>query len=145
MRITVYQRADSFRVVADVHKIHATASRDTVHVYPNAKLAYAAEQDVSIRAAILRIDPTAGDGHSGSLPPLKLVKIPSASIAADRVHISPSMDYGYWHRADGSEGGGLWFKGKTLTDYDGAFELPRVICDQIVSLGYEVGPEFYPL
>ncbi len=66
------------------------------------------------------------------------------TLVCTRVAISPSTDYGYWNRADGSEGGGLWFEGENLSDYDGAFELPRKVCDEIVSLGYKVGPEFYP-
>ena len=65
------------------------------------------------------------------------------TLIAARVAISPTTNYGYWDRKDGSEGGGLWFDGKTLTDFDGAMSLPRQVCEQIISLGYEVGQEFY--
>ena len=34
--------------------------------------------------------------------------------------------------------GGLWFDGKTLTDYDGIFELPKFIVDKLNELGYDV-------
>ena len=49
------------------------------------------------------------------------------------VGIDTSAQYGYWEHKDGSEGGGLWFvecddKGTLeLSDYDGAFELPRSV------------------
>lgn len=35
-------------------------------------------------------------------------------------------------------GGGLWFKGKTLVDYDGTFSLPKVVADKLEEWGYEV-------
>ena len=64
------------------------------------------------------------------------------TLKASRVQIDPAQSYGYWERADGSEGGGLWFNGKELVDFDGAFELPAVVKDQIVTLGFTVGEEF---
>ncbi|MGC8541043.1 MAG: hypothetical protein ACP5QA_10490, partial [Phycisphaerae bacterium] len=58
------------------------------------------------------------------------------------VWISPATSYGYWTREDGSEGGGLWFDHGELVDYDGVFELPAHIQNQIRSLGFQVGSEF---
>jgi hypothetical protein len=34
--------------------------------------------------------------------------------------------------------GGLWFEGKTLTDYDGVFALPKCIEDKLKELGYDL-------
>jgi hypothetical protein len=34
--------------------------------------------------------------------------------------------------------GGLWFKGKELTDYDGVFDLPDFIKDRLLRMGYDV-------
>ncbi len=34
--------------------------------------------------------------------------------------------------------GGLWFDGKTLTDYDGVFALPKCIEDKLEELGYDL-------
>jgi hypothetical protein len=66
------------------------------------------------------------------------------TLKASRCAISPSTSYGYWERKDGSEGGGLWFDGMSLSDYDGAFSLPKDVCDEIAALGYTVAQEFYP-
>ncbi len=61
-----------------------------------------------------------------------------------KVEISPSTSYGYFEKPDGSEGGGLWFDGKNLSDYDGSYILSRECCDLITALGYGVGADFYP-
>lgn len=58
------------------------------------------------------------------------------------VYISPSTSYGYFEHDDAGEGGGLWFKGadgKQLVDYDGVFELPRLVAVAIVQAGYRLG------
>lgn len=34
--------------------------------------------------------------------------------------------------------GGLWFRGKDLTDYDGVFALPKCIEDKLVEMGYSL-------
>lgn len=34
--------------------------------------------------------------------------------------------------------GGLWFKGKELTDYDGVFDLPPAIKNKLMEWGYQV-------
>jgi hypothetical protein len=61
-----------------------------------------------------------------------------------KVSISPTTSYGYFEEPDGGEGGGLWFDGKNLQDYDGRSTLPRECSDLIVALGYHVHPCFYP-
>jgi hypothetical protein len=60
------------------------------------------------------------------------------TIKGKLVFIDPAAEYGYWERKDGSEGGGLWFEGKTLVDYDGAFDLPRAVYDELRELGFKV-------
>jgi hypothetical protein len=60
------------------------------------------------------------------------------TIIGKRVQIDPEASYGYWERKDGSEGGGLWFDGKSLVDFDGDYDLPRVVYDELESLGYRV-------
>ena len=53
-------------------------------------------------------------------------------------------NFGYFEHEDyGDEwGGGLWFEGKNLIDYDGVFELPPAVVTGIRELGYTVGKEF---
>lgn len=34
--------------------------------------------------------------------------------------------------------GGLWFKGKSLVDYDGCYELPEEVAIALMDLGYDV-------
>lgn len=54
----------------------------------------------------------------------------------------PEKDRGYFEHDIQGEGGGLWFEGKSLVDYDGRFELPRDVVVAIRSLGYTVGQDF---
>ena len=60
------------------------------------------------------------------------------------VVINPWDDFGYFEHEDyGDEwGGGLWFEGKNLIDYDGVYELPSEVIAGIRELGYVVAPEF---
>jgi hypothetical protein len=51
--------------------------------------------------------------------------------------------YGWFEISDVDSGGeewhaegGLWFDNKTLTDYDGVFELPVVVTDKLKEWGY---------
>jgi len=62
------------------------------------------------------------------------------------VQISPSTSYGYFeHPLRGDEcGGGLWFEGKTLIDYDGVSILPSAVCELLTLAGYRVDDEFWP-
>jgi len=54
------------------------------------------------------------------------------------VHISPSTNYGFFEHIELGEGGGLWFKGGALVDYDGVFELPSGVEAAIQELGYRL-------
>jgi hypothetical protein len=58
------------------------------------------------------------------------------------VAISPSSNYGYFEHDTSGRSGGLWFKAKALTDYDGVFELPREVVKALRSEGYRVASEF---
>jgi hypothetical protein len=53
-------------------------------------------------------------------------------------------NFGYFEHEDyGDEwGGGLWFEGKNLIDYDGVYELPSEVIAGIRELGYIVTREF---
>jgi len=35
-------------------------------------------------------------------------------------------------------GGGLWFEGKELVDYDGVYSLPKEVADKLKKLGYKL-------
>lgn len=68
-------------------------------------------------------------------------------LRGKRCAIDPVRDYGYWERADGSEGGGLWFDRKPggaleLRDYDGAHNLPAAVTAELRAWGVLVPPEF---
>ena len=58
------------------------------------------------------------------------------------VEISPSTQYGYWEFSDGSEGGGLWFEGKTLVDFDGHYVLPAYVVKVLRENGYILDETF---
>jgi hypothetical protein len=54
-------------------------------------------------------------------------------------------DYGWFEFYDIESGGeewyaegGLWFNDKTLTDYDGVFELPSFVTEKLKEWGYDV-------
>ena len=56
-----------------------------------------------------------------------------------------SDDYGWFEiydlETDGEEWyaeGGLWFDGKTITDYDGVFSLPNPVISKLKEWGYDV-------
>lgn len=56
------------------------------------------------------------------------------------VQIDTASHYGYFeHDELGDEcGGGLWFEGKELVDYDGVFALPREVGETLREHGYTV-------
>lgn len=54
------------------------------------------------------------------------------------VEISPSTQYGYFENIVTGSGGGLWFEGRELIDYDGVFELPKAVVDALAGAGYDV-------
>ena len=62
------------------------------------------------------------------------------------VQVSDSTNYGWFeHPIHGDERcGGLWFEGKTLTDYDGVYALPTDVCKILTAAGYIVEAEFWP-
>jgi hypothetical protein len=56
------------------------------------------------------------------------------------VEVSTQALYGWFEHNDlGDEcGGGLWFEGNKLIDYDGVFELPKEVADVLAINGYDV-------
>ena len=54
------------------------------------------------------------------------------------VKISPTTQYGYFENVKTGGGGGLWFDGSELVDYDGVFELPKDVVDMLSGAGYDV-------
>lgn len=67
-----------------------------------------------------------------------LQRNPQSQIGIDTTKL-----YGYWDRADGSEGGGLWFESSTKTktglnliDADGCYELPRAVAELLHREGF---------
>ena len=54
------------------------------------------------------------------------------------VKISPTTQYGYFENVKTGGGGGLWFDGPELVDYDGVFELPKDVVDMLSGAGYDV-------
>lgn len=54
------------------------------------------------------------------------------------VEISPSTQYGYFENIVTGAGGGLWFDGPELVDYDGVVELPKAVVDALAGAGYDV-------
>jgi hypothetical protein len=62
------------------------------------------------------------------------------------VGIDPAALYGYWEHKDGSEGGGLWFERTEageleLVDYDGDYELPRLVIAALCAAEGVIIPE----
>ena len=61
------------------------------------------------------------------------------------VAVDDEKQYGYFEMYDTETGGerfyaegGLWFEGKTLTDYDGVFELSQHVMNKLKEWGYDV-------
>jgi hypothetical protein len=52
--------------------------------------------------------------------------------------ISPTTQYGYFENVKTGSGGGLWFEGRELIDYDGVFELPKGVIDMLSGAGYDL-------
>lgn len=52
--------------------------------------------------------------------------------------ISPTTEYGYFESVKTGSGGGLWFEGRELIDYDGVFELPKDVVDMLAGAGYDL-------
>jgi hypothetical protein len=63
-------------------------------------------------------------------------------VDAGIVKLSPSTQYGYWEFSDGSEGGGLWFEGTELVDFDGHYFLPARVVKVLRDNGYTLDDSF---
>ena len=55
------------------------------------------------------------------------------------IEIDTAAQYGCIERKADGLGGGLWFEGRTLVDYDGVSELPRSVCDALRAGGFDLG------
>jgi hypothetical protein len=67
-----------------------------------------------------------------------------AKVGKWAVMVDPDSNYGYFEPESGIEGGGLWFDGKELMDFDGRYELPADVAAALEQLGYIVGEDFKP-
>lgn len=55
-------------------------------------------------------------------------------------HAVPASQYrGWFEHGDDGEGGGLWFDGNMLADYDGVYEPPQDVIAGILALGFDIG------
>lgn len=65
-----------------------------------------------------------------------------------RIVVDENTLDGYWEYKDGTEGGTLTFDLEgdrlVLTDYDGAYCLPRYVCQVLESMGVRVDDVFWP-
>lgn len=70
------------------------------------------------------------------------MKITTDNFTVEIFDETPLRGY-FEHEEYGDEyGGGLWFEGKNLVDYDGVFELPKEVIQALRDLGFYVDPEF---
>lgn len=67
----------------------------------------------------------------------------TARVCKWEVKVDPVAHYGYFEHDTYGEGGGLWFEGNDLSDYDGVFALPMGVVEAIRSLGYSVDDTCY--
>ena len=71
------------------------------------------------------------------------MKITTDNFTVEIFDETPARGY-FEHEVLGDEwGGGLWFEGKILVDYDGVFELPKEVIQALRDLGFYVDPEFF--
>lgn len=65
------------------------------------------------------------------------MKISTANFMID---IDDEVGVGFFeHNEVGDEcGGGLWFDGRTLTDYDGVYDLPSEVQRALLDNGYQL-------
>lgn len=56
--------------------------------------------------------------------------------------IDPDSQYGYFEHEHTGSGGGLWFEGGELIDYDGVACLPKQVIEAIRSFGHTVSVDF---
>lgn len=70
------------------------------------------------------------------------MKITTDNFTVEIFDETPLRGY-FEHEEYGDEyGGGLWFEGKNLVDYDGVFELPKEVIQALRDTGFYVGEEF---
>lgn len=57
-----------------------------------------------------------------------------------QIEITPDTAHGFFEHYELGDGwgGGLWFDGKRLTDYDGVFELPKEVTAALIAAGYDM-------
>lgn len=71
------------------------------------------------------------------------MKITTDNFTVEIFDETPLRGY-FEHEEYGDEyGGGLWFEGKNLVDYDGVFELPKEVIQALRDTGFYVDPEFF--
>ena len=58
------------------------------------------------------------------------------------VEIDTAAQYGCFENKRHGGGGGLWFEGLKLVDYDGVFELPAEVIEQLRANGFAVDETF---
>ncbi len=59
------------------------------------------------------------------------------------IELSPTTEYGYFENQKTGSGGGLWFEGNELVDYDGVLSLPVAVASALTGAGYILGEEFF--
>jgi hypothetical protein len=66
------------------------------------------------------------------------------STANFTIKVDQAEGHGHFeHKQRGDEcGGGLWFNGNELTDFDGAMALPGEVGHALRDAGFIVGPDF---
>jgi len=57
-----------------------------------------------------------------------------AQVGNWKVYVSPSTNYGYFENEITEKCGGLWFKGRMVTEYDGVYELPNSVVSALRKL-----------
>ena len=58
------------------------------------------------------------------------------------IQVDTAAHYGYFENNKTGSGGGLWFDGRELTDYDGVFALPTEVIEQLRANGFLVDVDF---
>lgn len=53
------------------------------------------------------------------------------------IEIDTAANYGYFENNKTGSGGGLWFEGKEILDYDGVSELPKEVEEALKNAGFE--------
>lgn len=59
------------------------------------------------------------------------------------IEIDTSESYGWFENNTSGSGGGLWFDGKELVDFDGMGCLPMKVVRALRAAGYQLDPDCY--